>query len=87
MSRSGVACTDTPEGYGGADALPCLAARGDEPGQNRARHRRRTDGIKPASEDAMNIRKTRGISRSLAYVTLLLLPLLVAACSKGGSGY
>lgn len=35
----------------------------------------------------MNIRKTSGISRSLAYVALVLLPVLVAACGKGGSGY
>jgi hypothetical protein len=44
-------------------------------------------GNKPAMEHAMNIRGTSTISRSLAYLALLLLPILVAACNKGGSGY
>ena len=36
----------------------------------------------------MNIRKISSVSRSLAYGALLLLPILVAACGKGGSsGY
>lgn len=36
----------------------------------------------------MNIRKISAVGRSLAYGALLLLPVLVAACSKGGSsGY
>jgi hypothetical protein len=36
----------------------------------------------------MNIHKISGAARSLAYGALLLLPILIAACSKGGgSGY
>ena len=35
----------------------------------------------------MNIRQVPAIGRSLALGALLLLPILVAACSKGGSGY
>jgi hypothetical protein len=35
----------------------------------------------------MNIRDVSRLSRSFAWVALLLLPVLVAACSKGGSGY
>ena len=36
----------------------------------------------------MNIHKISGVGRSLAYGALLLLPILVAACGKGGSsGY
>jgi len=35
----------------------------------------------------MNIRGFFGMDRSLAYLALLLLPILLAACSKGGSSY
>ena len=32
----------------------------------------------------MNIRNIHSLGRSLAYGALLLLPLIVAACNKGG---
>jgi len=35
----------------------------------------------------MNIRGISGLGRSLAYGALMLLPIVLAACSKGGSGY
>ena len=35
----------------------------------------------------MHIRDLSVIGRSLVYGALLLLPILVAACTKGGSGY
>jgi hypothetical protein len=53
----------------------------------RPRQRERTGGYKPATEGTMSIRGTSGISRSLAYLALVLLPVLVAACGKGGSSY
>ena len=35
----------------------------------------------------MHIRGISGMGRSLAYGALLLLPILLAACNKGGSSY
>lgn len=72
MSRSGVVDADTPEGYDG------------QPRTNRTRRTERTVGCK---EGQMNIRHIPAIGRSLALGALMLLPILVAACSKGSSGY
>ena len=61
-------------------------ARGGRPGTSGGAVDGVPMGNKPATEYAMNIR-TSAIGRSLAYLALLLLPILVAACGKGGSGY
>jgi hypothetical protein len=38
-------------------------------------------------EGAMNIHGFSGLRRSLVYGALMLLPIVLSACSKGGSGY
>ena len=38
-------------------------------------------------EGAMNIHGISGLRRSLVYGALVLLPIVLSACGKGGSSY
>ena len=42
---------------------------------------------KATMEGAMNIHGISGLRRSLVYGALMLLPIVLSACGKGGSSY